>query len=130
MQTQLRVLRDAEILLAKSGVKDPSEYNFNCFLLTADLDRIDQDPNSAEHTGLTKKIKGSLDEHKLIMKNQIKVLRKEIDELVELSSTNTKKEFKDMLSESKAEIISEIKRMEVRQAAASKGEVAELEESD
>lgn len=34
--------------------------------------------------------------------------------MVELSSTNTKKEFKDMLSESKAEIISEIKRMEVR----------------
>lgn len=49
--------------------KDPSEYNFNCFLLTADFDRIDQDPNAAEHTGFTKKIKGSLDEHKLIMKN-------------------------------------------------------------
>lgn len=48
------------------------------------------------------------------MKNQIKVLRKEIDELVELSSTNTKKEFQDMLSESKTEIIAEIKRMEVR----------------
>ena len=43
--------------------KDPKEYNFNCFLLTADFDKIDKDPNSNENTGFTKKIKGNLDEH-------------------------------------------------------------------
>lgn len=34
-----------------------SEYNFNCFLVTADFDKIDIDPGSQEHTGFTKKIK-------------------------------------------------------------------------
>ena len=45
---------------------------------------------------------------------------------MELSSTNTKKEFREMLSESQADIIQEIKRMEVKRTAAGLGEVPDM----
>lgn len=44
-------------------------YNFNCFLITADFKTIDQDPDSPENTGLTKKIKQNLEDHKILVKN-------------------------------------------------------------
>lgn len=62
------------------------ETNFNCFLVTADFDRIDIDPGSQEHTGFTKKIKQNLDEHKNLIKTNMKSQKKEIEDLVQSSS--------------------------------------------
>ena len=57
----------------KENIRKGSEdYIFNCFLLTATFDGIDRDGGNEEHTGFTKKIKSNLDDHKLIMKNQVK----------------------------------------------------------
>ena len=57
-------------------------YNFNCFLLTADFNLIDYDPDSQENTGLTKKIKQNLEDHKILVKNQIIELKGEIEEMI------------------------------------------------
>ena len=64
-------------------------YNFNCFLLTADFNLIDYDPDSQENTGLTKKIKQNLEDHKILVKNQIIDLKGEIEEMIyQTSNTN------------------------------------------
>ena len=69
--------------------KNPDEYNFNCFLITADFNCIDYDSGSQEHTGFTKKIKASLDDHKLEIKNQMNLLKYEIEQTVRTHSQET-----------------------------------------
>lgn len=96
---------------AEGKRKEKEDYIFNCFLLTANFDKIDVDSGSTEHTGFTKKIKTNLDEHKLIMKNQIKVLKKEIDEFVELSGRNTEKKMQEYIDNSVYNVIQEVKRV-------------------
>jgi len=63
------------------------------------------------------------------MKNQIKILRKEIDELVDLSRQHSEKKFESMISDSKNDIISEIKRIDFKnKKAMGRGESMLMEE--